>query len=216
MGTDKNGHSMSSPKKQCLEQFPMPKIQNSAGGEISKGGQQDEFLLAAKIRLRKRKACDTLEQSVLFLLTRNLPDIPFFLPRAALQDPGLWASSQGLSDEGSAHVKWRSKQRTQSLLRYTHIHETTEDTPKVDKRGVWCQLWECLQSVVAIVYFLLWKDSLIFKKGKNHKFISLSSIPSREKMKKKDPPKGSFQTQEYNVRNNHWFYQGWILPDQLD
>lgn len=77
VGTDKNGHSMSSPKKQCLEQFPMPKIQNSAGGEISKGGQQDGFLLAAKIRLRKRKACDTLEQSVLFLLTRNLPDTLF-------------------------------------------------------------------------------------------------------------------------------------------
>lgn len=44
VGTDENGHSMSSPRKQCLEQFPMPKIQNSAAGEISKGGQQDGFL----------------------------------------------------------------------------------------------------------------------------------------------------------------------------
>lgn len=44
VGADKNDHSMSGPRKQCLEQFPMPKIQSSSGTEISKGGQQDGFL----------------------------------------------------------------------------------------------------------------------------------------------------------------------------
>lgn len=50
-------------------------------------------------------------------------------------------------------------------------------------------LWECLQKRVAIVYFLLGKDSILphIQEGQevpgNYKFISLSSAPSREEMK---------------------------------